>query len=982
MENIFGIQMGTLALVLALLLAVLMTPVVFTVLFKRVMFRIGIRNIPRRRAQTLLIVLGLMLSTLIMSSAFGFGDSFYYSIKKGVYDQLGPVDETLDIKSATGAVAQVPFSEATYAQVAARLAGNSAIDGYVPSVKGPAAVYFGERSEPGAQVVGVPSDQTLQELQAQNGVTFAALKAGEVLINERLASALDLKAGDSVQVYAGPSPVQFRVAGILENGGLAGAVPQVTAPLSVVQAAAGLEGQLTSILVSNRGGVEEGAAGTDEAMTALNAAIAGTPLSVEPVKQTAIMAAESTANIFTTLFIVFGLFSVMVGVLLIFMIFVMLAAERRPEMGISRAIGTKRRHLIQSFLAEGAAYSILAAAVGSGLGVLVSWVLIDFMGNLVAGVGGWNTGFDVQPRSLIVSYCLGMIITFVTVIFSSWRVSRLNIVAAIRNLPDIKVTRTRSRGTVLTGLLLLGSVVLGVSGWLNISAPAFWIGTSMAIIAAGLLAVRFGVAERLAYSGAGLALMTVCLGSFYVDDYVTRLAELGGGIEMFFLYGMMLVTGAVWVTMYNAGSLITGIAALFRRSKTLAPVLKTAFAYPLAYPFRTGLTTAMFALVVFSLVIMSVITSSFLKDAEGINKWAGGFMVKATANPNNAPQDIAMQLAAKPTLRDIVAGVGTVAVAPAEGQQQGSTKEYGAVALKGGDPYFMANSRYTIKVRAEGYADDRAIWEAMSQDPSLAVVTAKTVPANGDFGETLPFMLEGVKLDDKSMQPVTVVLRSPISGKSAAYTIIGVLDENNILGIGAVYTSLDGLERVAGGSVSASEYYFKLAPGADEVAAVQAVETTFAGNAMQAKSQTEAYNELNAIIQGIMLLIQMYMGLGLLVGIAALGVIAIRSVVERRQQIGVLRAIGFKCWMVQLGFMIESSFIAMMGIAIGVSLGVVLSFLMMNDPALGAGTAQFNLPWLRLGVIILAAYVAAVFMTYLPARQAGRVPVAEALRFD
>jgi ABC-type lipoprotein release transport system permease subunit len=42
----------------------------------------------------------------------------------------------------------------------------------------------------------------------------------------------------------------------------------------------------------------------------------------------------------------------------------------------------------------------------------------------------------------------------------------------------------------------------------------------------------------------------------------------------------------------------------------------------------------------------------------------------------------------------------------------------------------------------------------------------------------------------------------------------------------------------------------------------------------------------------------------------------------------------------------------------------------------------FNLPWLRLGVIILAAYGAAVLMTYLPARRAGRVPVAEALRFE
>src|SRR5919205_2028873 len=114
MENIFGISMGTLALVLALILGLLMLPVIATVLFQRVMFSIGIRNIPRRRAQTLLIVLGLMLSTLIMSSAFGFGDSFYYSIKKGAYDELGPIDETVAIKGVEGGLAQAPFSEATY----------------------------------------------------------------------------------------------------------------------------------------------------------------------------------------------------------------------------------------------------------------------------------------------------------------------------------------------------------------------------------------------------------------------------------------------------------------------------------------------------------------------------------------------------------------------------------------------------------------------------------------------------------------------------------------------------------------------------------------------------------------------------------------------------------------------------------------------------------------------------------------------------
>ena len=336
--------------------------------------------------------------------------------------------------------------------------------------------------------MGVPADQTLQELRAPNGATLAGLQPGEVLINERLAMSLGLKAGDTVRVYAGPRPragsgwpASSRTAGWQGQS-------QVTAPLPVVQAATGLEGQLTAILVSNRGGVEEGEAGTDAAMAALKAAVAGTPLAPEPVKQDGIARAERTANVFATVFLVFGLFSVMVGVLLIFLIFVMLAAERRAEMGISRAVGTKRRHLIQSFLAEGAAYSILAAAVGAGLGVLVAWVLIGRMANLLADIAVGSTfGFDIKPRSLIVAYCLGMIITFLTVMFSSWRVSRLNIVAAIRDLPDLKVHRTRSRSTVAVGPGVAGRCRTRSGGLGEHQCARFWLGTSLAIISAGSL---------------------------------------------------------------------------------------------------------------------------------------------------------------------------------------------------------------------------------------------------------------------------------------------------------------------------------------------------------------------------------------------------------------------------------------------------------------------------------------------------------------
>ena len=136
-----------------------------------------------------------------------------------------------------------------------------------------------------------------------------------------------------------------------------------------------------------------------------------------------------------------------------------------------------------------------------------------------------------------------------------------------------------------------------------------------------------------------------------------------------------------------------------------------------------------------------------------------------------------------------------VAFTPTEGQQQGSTKSkgYGAVALKGGDPYFMANAQYKFKVRAAGYADDRAIWAALAQDPGLAVVTAQTVQTSAAFAQTFPLMIEGLKPDDTSMQPVTVLLRSPLDGKGAAYKVIGVLDTNNMVASAALYTSLAGV---------------------------------------------------------------------------------------------------------------------------------------------------------------------------------------------
>ena len=126
------------------------------------------------------------------------------------------------------------------------------------------------------------------------------------------------------------------------------------------------------------------------------------------------------------------------------------------------------------------------------------------------------------------------------------------------------------------------------------------------------------------------------------------------------------------------------------------------------------------------------------------------------------------------------------------------------------------------------------------------------------------------------------------------------------------------------------------------------------------------------------------MGLGLIVGVAALGVISARSVVERRQEIGVMRAIGFQARLVQFSFIAESTFVVVLGILLGLGLGLAIAFNVIRDAGQSSSwdNLRFTVPWLNLLVIFAVANAAALLMTLLPARRSSRVYPATALRYE
>ncbi len=757
---------------------------------------------------------------------------------------------------------------------------------------------------------------------------------------------------------------------------------------------------------------------------------------LEPLnKATIVMGSGVAGTLFSTIFTIFGIFSILAGVLLIFLIFVMLAAERRSELGVARAIGVHRRHIVQIFVTEGMLYDVVAAALGLALGLLVSFGMIGFIGGLFNTASGTVTGrpanifefrFSVATTSIVIGYCLGVLFTFLVVLISSWRVSRLNIVTAIRDLPDEAEERALSGGRKAwrwaTGPLWLAAAVLLYLGSGRNDRTVALLCITLALVGLTTLLARVLELtklrnERIAwvrYSLLGLGLVLIwavpwaqLLG---LPDEPSLLQVGPTYLLSFVLAPAFLILGLIVLLMFNADAIAWLAVHLFGGIGWLAPVLRTAIAYPLSTRFRTGVVMVMFAMVVCTVTVMAVVIEATQSLIVLDEKQSAGFEITATPtllsffDPiTDLKSRIAAQVAAHPLFENITA-VGAVASQDVDARAPGADL-WGSTPLVGVDAGYVAEAKkvYRLQARAAGYADDAAVWAALAGQGDVAVIkpellTRKSPAAprttgagttggqsgNSEFEPPRPFVLGAVPIQGGALPDTYIEVRPDSeAGATRRLQVIGVLAENTTLAGGDVQVPIAALNRIAGKEVTPLAYYLRVAPGADVKAVSQEVERTFLGSGLDSSVMAESFATGQAVTRGILRLFQGFMALGLLVGIAALGVIASRTVVERRQQVGVLRALGFHPGMVAFSFVVESSFIALTGIVIGTIAGLLLGERMVRT-LFSALTPQTTVavPWGQLGVILLLAYGFSLLLTLIPALQASRIYPAEALRYE
>ncbi len=971
------------ALLLGLFLVVLLVLVAVLALGHRVAFRIAARNVRRGKWRTVLIVFGLLVGTAIISGSFVIQDTVAAVDVHFTYQAYGFTDEAIYNDSvAQGSAPYAFFPSSVFSAIANRTATESLIAGTTPELVDSGSVYDRTSGVPeaGVTVIGVNASAgaVLGDFTYDNGTTTSGPLPGEVLLDDTLAGNLGASTGDQVVLY-GATAVPLVVQGIVRDdtrgGFLGGNTAFVTLPTS--QAFANETGHLNFVAVTNVGSLTAGAAHTGAVMSFLNTTLddLGRPAGLQAVAllQNNLNAAISSAATTATLFLVLGLFSILAGTLLIVGIFVTLAEERKGEMGMLRAVGLNRRGLVYIFFFEGTIYAALAALAGTALGVVIGYVLLLVDTRLFAAQSAQVSAalfasFTVSGVSLLTAYVLGFLLAVVTIAATSARVSRLNIVRAIRSIPEPPPARRVYTYLAYLGALLavLGGLLFAAtrSGTGDISYPL--IGLALVIVGGALVAARF-VRDRYAFSAAGILL--IAWGGT-VDIHRALLGSSHTGtIFAVFVEGIEMVLGGVLLFVFNSDLLVAGISRLVGRHGRAVPVVRIGLSYPRRRPMRSAVNFTVFAMVIFTVVLIAAYGNGVSTSvARSVTAESGGYTFFGYST--GSIPDLAGDVANNSTLASQISVAvpvtyGTVASAPSGWPSPFYDAIYApAVGADPAENFYTTNS-YNFTATWHGLSA-AAVWAEVASNDSVAVVDGNWAPGSSTIlsGAHPTVALGG-----------TVPLENPATHARSNVTVIGYMDQEFLTGF---WVSPNAAAALGYSNFQGS--LFKVAAGASTSDAAVDLKRAFFPYGLQLYNFAEILQQSVQSLESAIGLLEIFVSLGLAVGIAGMGIVALRAVTERRTQIGMLRAEGFTRGMILGSFLLEYSYVTLFGIAVGTGLALWLYYnATTGNPGGQFGT--FAVPVATIATTVLVAYLLTLAAIAGPSWKAATLPPAEAVRY-
>jgi putative ABC transport system permease protein len=975
------------------------------------LLKLAFRNFSRKKISTLLLIIGSMVGTSLISGSLILNDSFVSSSQSHVQEKIGTTTGIIYPRSPE-VTWDTTKANSVYSAV------NTDFEKFLP-------IYFRRLTVTNPTQAIVKNDTVVMSFDKDTAAsyerTFAehsssfSIAKDQAILSQSLADQLKLSTGDEVNIsIINNISIVLKIKDILPDNGLIGfnaptqshlgfslgsvyVSPELLPTLSAQMSQTSQNGYYNALLVSRPPNYVRDTliSIVQQRLNTYDPNIIFEELHYYLSSST--LGTSGSTN-FGQILLIVSVFAIIAGLILMINLYYMIADERRGELGTLRAIGFSRVDTILVFIFEGALYSLVSSLVGVLFGILLGW---GFLTVVTKVINSYASEFDLQSTiklsinftSLIFAFSGAWIVTFLTTLLSSFSIVNVPIVAALRDLrPTKKIKLTFSSIALILTVSFIGAVLLYFSYFGKITSETIkayftYIGFLLFLWPLSYV-VNLIRPFKIVYQIVALLTIWFTLLLPKVDMFE---AAWRNGPYLFILNAVVLIFSCAIVLLFSIDDIVKLLRFISRLSPKFYSVISVGLKYPVQKKFRSGLTMIVFGLVIF---IVSVISTLRLQINEVLNKVTSEFdviiidqlgkenvrglieehkdeisgyedMFSSDLGSATIPQylykdipvfDPNAPLAIKPEdeFRDAVVTVDqSLFSRNLTILSDKSPEEVQRLLLETSD-YVLLGQNYS---RAPGDFNIR---------PEIALNTKITLKFPGS--KEIQRTVIGIIKDDSAPASIET-LQIPVSANGSNGILIGKQDYEFIKNTEGIYFSgvyglhIDYNKDPNGES---SDTIKRILRGRN-ISSVYIVAETI-------KRGTLFLNQLITLIQG-------FMAFGLIIGIAGLAVVLIRSIHSRHQEIGMLRSLGFSRSMIEMVFICEALLLTLSGILIGFGSGIFSSYLFYQYLLAGKTSIPFAIPYTELSLIFAAVLLASLLFSYLPARKAGKLSPAEATRY-
>jgi putative ABC transport system permease protein len=704
-------------------------------------------------------------------------------------------------------------------------------------------------------------------------------------------------------------------------------------------------------------------------------------LQIVAAKEEALAAAEEGAGALSAMFLVFGAFTIGAGLLLVLTIVMMLADSRRVDEAVIRAIGLKRSDMRSLALMEGLLTSSGASVLGGFFGLFLAWLVSLAFSSVFASAGADGIAFGFSIESMLIGMSYGFLIAMLTLWATALWTSRLNIVQALRGLSPM-----RRRGIPWWLLLLMiglfgsgglsGLMIFTLDSSSSLRFSLWHIMASLLIMGSVPLftfvlphvkgwTIRNSGRNTMAVMGVGLALWATSPDSWAPVDSGVKPDEV-----TFAVLGMIQVFAGVMILSGIAPRLASWVASRSFFSKRFGPVVKVSLAHPESAPLRTAVIMGMFSLTVFSVIVLAGYSVQFEEHSSGYVEDASGEFEILLSSSRQVPLDLSSDPSewglndTSPEDIDAVGLVNRAVVWVDDGEDS-----IGYV-LRGVDSGFTEHGGIPLEDwdRALGDTQEEA-WASLEINTNVVFVDSSFALIDPNTGKSV----SGLTLPIGKLISL-IDISNP--GNSREVRVGGILSESSQLFSAGIWMNGEIVDEQFGGVVT------RIYVSHDSTITSTVLEESLSKDLSSQGVYTSVIEDEILIILGlvfaILAIFQAYLALGLIVGIAGIGVVTYRSVSERSGEIGMLRALGFRKRMVMGGMILEVSWVSLLGMLNGAVVALAFHLALYNTFWKDQG-AELILPWLEVVCMLVGGWALVLAATWIPVSKATKITPSQAL---